>query len=72
MGKQTFALVFQLAFSHLNMHRIWLDVFTDNEKAIGLYKKLGFKTEGLLRECYWDGEKFKSLYLMSLLEGEVG
>jgi putative acetyltransferase len=33
-------------------HKIELDVFTDNEAAIGLYRSLGFEQEGLRRDHY--------------------
>ncbi len=34
----------------LNISRIELEVFADNAAAIALYKKLGFKKEGVLRK----------------------
>ena len=35
-----------------DVHKIELDVFTDNEAAIGLYRSLGFEEEGLRRDHY--------------------
>lgn len=37
-------------FEELNLHKIWLRVDQDNEKAINSYKKIGFIEEGVLRE----------------------
>jgi RimJ/RimL family protein N-acetyltransferase len=34
------------------VHKIELDVFTENEAAIGLYRSLGFEQEGLRRDHY--------------------
>ena len=49
------------------LKKVYLDVFTDNEKAIHVYKKCGFKIEGLLeKEHYKDGE-YGEDYLMAIL-----
>lgn len=35
--------------------KIWLDVHGENQKALGLYRKLGFKNSGLRKGYYRDG-----------------
>jgi RimJ/RimL family protein N-acetyltransferase len=35
-----------------DIHKIALEVFPENEAAIGLYRSLGFEQEGLLRDHY--------------------
>jgi putative acetyltransferase len=34
------------------MHRTCLEVVVDNERAVHLYKKVGFKVEGVLKDAY--------------------
>ena len=47
--------------------RVELEVRQNNESAIALYKKMGFTTEGFLRNaCKVDGE-YENLILMGLL-----
>lgn len=54
--------------SNERLTRLQLFVRTDNSKAISLYKKLGFMTEGELRnDTYMDG-KYYNVYPMSLLK----
>ncbi len=44
------------AFAVLNMHKIYLVVDKENEKAVHVYKKVGFMVEGeLLDEFFVDG-----------------
>ncbi len=59
-----------LADKWLNITRIELEVFTDNEPAIRLYKKFWFAVEGTLR-CYGyrDG-RYADVYAMARLRKE--
>jgi len=54
-----------LADNWLNLTRLELEVFTDNEPAIQLYKKFGFTIEGTLaRFAYRDGQ-YVDVYTMA-------
>jgi len=57
-----------LADNWLNLIRLELEVYTDNEPAIRLYKKFGFMIEGtLLQFAYRNGE-FVDAYTMARLK----
>jgi L-phenylalanine/L-methionine N-acetyltransferase len=57
-----------LADKWLNLMRLELDVYTDNEPAIRLYKKFGFVIEGtLVNYAYRDGQ-FVDTYTMARLK----
>jgi len=58
------------AFGDLEMHKVSLQVFTTNTKAVQLYTKLGFQTEGVLRAHYWVQDAYHDMFSMSLLRGE--
>ncbi|MBC8950197.1 MULTISPECIES: GNAT family N-acetyltransferase [Xenorhabdus] len=49
VGSKLMAFTIDYAFNWLGCIRIELEVFTDNEKAIALYKKFGFEAEGIRR-----------------------
>jgi RimJ/RimL family protein N-acetyltransferase len=55
------------ATKKFNMHRIYLEVFNDNERAIRLYKKVGFKVEGILRDKIFKHNKFHDVMIMSII-----
>lgn len=60
----------KIAFEELKLHRVSLGVFDFNESAIACYEKVGFKKEGLLRDCRKIGNDYWSLWEMSILEQE--
>ena len=69
-GSAVLSLLIENAFRQLNAHRLWLDVFPDNSLARALYKNLGFVEEGTLRDSYYFDGHFRSVVIMSILEGE--
>ncbi|MCF4998546.1 GNAT family N-acetyltransferase [Pseudomonas syringae] len=50
VGSRLLAAALDFADNWMNLHRVELTVYADNEAAIGLYRKFGFETEGLLRD----------------------
>jgi putative acetyltransferase len=65
IGTAIMRAVIDLADKWLNLTRIDLTVFTDNERAIALYRKFGFEIEGTLRKyAFRDGE-FVDAYVMA-------
>ena len=48
--------------------RIELTVHADNARAIALYNKAGFKTEGLLKDAVLIDSEYKDLILMAIID----
>jgi L-phenylalanine/L-methionine N-acetyltransferase len=56
-----------LADNWLNLTRLELEVYTDNEAAVRLYERFGFEREGLLRQhAYRDGRYVDALMMARL------
>jgi RimJ/RimL family protein N-acetyltransferase len=69
-GGEAMRLMVDYGFRALNLHRIGLDVFSFNERAVHVYEKIGFKREGVERDSlFYDGE-FHDTILMGILEDE--
>jgi putative acetyltransferase len=50
IGSKLLATALDIADNWMNLQRVELAVYADNEAAIGLYRKFGFETEGLFRD----------------------
>ena len=57
-------------FETLNLNRIYLYVFETNLRAIHVYEKLGFATEGRLRQAIYRNGRYSDALLMSMLRSE--
>jgi RimJ/RimL family protein N-acetyltransferase len=67
-GREAVFLIKKFCFGYLGAHRIWLDVLSENERAIGLYKSQGFITERVQRDCIKLNGELRSLNFMSILK----
>jgi len=50
IGKRVIELIKIIAFYHLNLNRIEAQIAVENDKSIKMFKKSGFKEEGLLKK----------------------
>lgn len=67
IGSMAMDMIIDHAFLDLNLNRIQLRVQPSNAHAIALYKKYGFKEEGVLREVIFKNGQYEDLLMMSLL-----
>lgn len=69
-ASEAMRLVMAFAFDELNLHRLQLTVFADNERALRLYDRLGFVREGAYREFLLRDGKAQDMLLFGLLRRE--
>ncbi|RCU48830.1 GNAT family N-acetyltransferase [Corallincola holothuriorum] len=67
VGNHMMTVLLQQADRWLNLMRVELTVFTDNEAAIHLYKKHGFETEGVMRADAFKNGEYCDSYAMARL-----
>lgn len=66
-GTEAMTVVLDHAFAEVRLHRVQLDVYAFNPRALRSYEKAGFVVEGRQRDTlFWDGEWTDSI-LMSVL-----
>jgi L-phenylalanine/L-methionine N-acetyltransferase len=63
--------ILDLADRWLNLTRIELEVYTDNEAAIRLYERAGFEQEGRLRNYAFRDGQYVDAYVMARLRTAV-
>ncbi len=69
-GTDAVLALLKLAFDEMNLHRVWLHVFPDNERAIACYLKCGFREEGRLRQEVFQDGRYYDVIVMGVLKDE--
>ncbi len=71
LGKMLMLTAIDLADNWLNLVRLHLDVYIDNERAIRLYKNFDFEIEGHIRCSAFRGGNYIDSYLMARLSPKI-
>jgi RimJ/RimL family protein N-acetyltransferase len=66
-GSDACRVLLRYAFSHLGLHRVQLEVLSDNVPAIRAYEAAGFVVDGVMRESGWVEGAFVDETYMSVL-----
>ncbi len=69
-GTDAMVVMLRVGFQILGLNSIYLDTMEDNERSIHVYKKIGFKPVGILRETEFMDGKHKGLLIMDILRDE--
>ena len=55
-GREAIGLLLDFGFRQMNLNRVYLRVYAENDRAVRCYRACGFREEGRLREhVYFDG-----------------
>jgi len=69
-GTEATRLVLRFAFGELNLHRVELEVYDFNRRAIRSYEKAGFRHEGIRRQALYRNGRYHDVHLMGILHEE--
>lgn len=56
------------AFGVLNLHKVYLEVDVENDRAVQAYERVGFVIEGRLREEYFAAGRYRDAFRMAILQ----
>jgi RimJ/RimL family protein N-acetyltransferase len=70
-GTDAMRTVCRFGFEMMNLHRIQLDVYAENRRALHVYEKVGFVLEVARREAHFKHGRRLDLITMGLLEGDL-
>lgn len=71
VGSRLLAAALDVADNWMNLHRVELTVYADNEAAQKLYRKFGFEVEGLMRDYAVRDGQFVDTVSMARLRTSV-
>lgn len=66
-GTDAIKTLVSFVFNELNLHRISLSVFSYNKRAISTYEKIGFVTEGIMKESLFKSGKYHDKVIMAII-----
>ena len=69
-GTDATRLICRVGFEQMDLHRIELWVHGGNERAMAVYRKVGFVFEGTAREAFFRNGQRVDMHLMGLLAHE--
>jgi RimJ/RimL family protein N-acetyltransferase len=70
LGTEATRLIVGYAIETVGLHRVALEVYAFNPRALAVYERVGFVREGVLRHAlYWNGEWVDAI-VMSILADE--
>jgi RimJ/RimL family protein N-acetyltransferase len=70
-GTDAMRTICRYGFDTMRLHKITLEVVTQNHAAHHIYLKVGFTEEGRLREVFRRDGQWYDMFTMGLLEGEL-
>ena len=68
-GSDALRALVKYGFEDLNLNRIWCEVYSNNV-ALAVYKHIGFKHEGTMRESYYNEGRYWDAHILSMLKEE--
>jgi RimJ/RimL family protein N-acetyltransferase len=70
LASRSLRLALKILFEHFNYHRVWAQILETNQASLDLFHRVGFRTDGVLRESvYWEGRMI-GMVIVSVLRGE--
>lgn len=70
LGRDILKTLVRFGFEQLNLNRIYLRVFAENNRAVHLYEKVGFQHEGRWRQAEYRHGCYHDMLWMSILRDE--
>lgn len=70
IGKQATLLILDFAFSELKLNKVYLNVLSNNTRAIKMYEKVGFHLEGIMKQQVVINGQYDDLVWYGILKNE--
>jgi RimJ/RimL family protein N-acetyltransferase len=67
LAEDTVRTLIRYAFSNLNLHKVWTELYSFDERKIALFTRLGFSRDAVLRDNAFEDGRYHDSYIYSLL-----
>ena len=68
VAKEATEMLLKYAFEELKLHRVYLNVLSDNIRAVRFYEKCGFQFEGEFKDDLWLCGEWKTLKWYAMVD----
>ena len=68
-GTESSKLICDYGMKMLGLHRIWVEILSDNKASIRMCEKIGFVQEGMMKDHFFTNNKFHDVVFMGLING---
>jgi len=68
-GSDALRTLIKYGFEELNLNRIWCEVYSNNS-ALDVYRHIGFKDEGVLRQTVYKNGEYLDSHVLSMLKSD--
>lgn len=72
VGRKATGDILRFAFEELKLHKVYLNVLSENIRAIKFYEKMNFKYEGEFKEHFFINGEFKDVKWFSIFKNKFG
>lgn len=69
-GRDTLKIIIKYGFEELNLHRLWVEIFSLVKENVKLFEQMKFVKEGTSREKLWRNGKWYDSFIYSKLSTE--
>ena len=66
-ASESLELLIKFAFTHLDLHQLFVNITEDNTKSISLFEKLGFEKSGVKKDWIYTNKNFKNELIYQLI-----
>jgi RimJ/RimL family protein N-acetyltransferase len=70
-AREALTLFLKWLFTEQNMHRVTLETYAANKRAVTFFTKIGFKKEGMLRQAVYIDGAYEDIISFGLLKHEL-
>lgn len=67
LAEDTARTLIRYGFANLNLHKVWTELYSFDEKKIELFTRLGFSRDAVLRDNAFEDGRYHDSYIYSLL-----